>query len=172
MYYDLLGICCSSGDGSYSVTYDGNEVASGGYPNVSFQYMESTNFGNCVTEGPEVPTTNHPTKTPSKSPVTSCSLALVDESCNVSTDCCSGLCMGGKKADRKCLSNEPTTSPPTVAATTSNPTSALEVDTSSPTSLEVNTPSPTISCGGNKASCFSYTDCCSQNCKQGQCKGE
>ena len=37
------GICCSWGGGGYLVTYDGDEVASGG----TFGNQESTNFG-CV----------------------------------------------------------------------------------------------------------------------------
>ncbi len=38
------GICCSFGTGSYTVTYDGTQVAAGG----NFTFEETTMFGNCA----------------------------------------------------------------------------------------------------------------------------
>jgi hypothetical protein len=38
------GICCAFGTGSYTVTYDGTQVAAGG----NFTFEETTMFGNCA----------------------------------------------------------------------------------------------------------------------------
>ena len=105
--------------------------------------------------------TKTPTPPPTNTP-TSCG-AAVDESCRGGTDCCSGLCSGGKPANRVCLvGNGPTPPPAPTPPTTPAPVAP-------PTTEE--TPAPVGSCGGNKSQCSDNFDCCSFNCKNGQCKG-
>ena len=101
------------------------------------------------------PTTATPTSSPTtKAPIV-CSLANVGESCRDGGDCCSGSCSGGKPSRRTCLSTEPAPSPS---------------EGTTPTAPSTPTP-PSFSCGGNKSTCSSNLDCCSMNCKSGQCKG-
>uniref|UniRef100_A0A7S4QF87 Peptidase M11 gametolysin domain-containing protein n=1 Tax=Ditylum brightwellii TaxID=49249 RepID=A0A7S4QF87_9STRA len=104
-----------------------------------------------VSESPtNKPTTAEPTPAPTQAPTsapTACGLAQVDESCTVSTDCCSNSCSGGKPANRVCLANGPTAPSPTPPS-----------------------PSPPTSCGQKNASCSNNTECCSGNCKRnGRC---
>jgi len=98
--------------------------------------------------------TNPPTPNPTNSPTATCTLAQVDEVCREGVDCCSGVCTGGKPADRVCLSNTPTTSAPTPSATPPSPTP------------------PTACVGGIAgAACTVGADCCSNFCKgNGTCK--
>jgi hypothetical protein len=101
------------------------------------------------------PTTASPTNSPTtKAPIV-CSLANVGESCRDGGDCCSGSCSGGKPSRRTCLSTAPAPSPS---------------EGTTPTAPSTPTP-PSFSCGGNKSTCSSNLDCCSMNCKSGQCKG-
>eukprot|EP00957_Ditylum_brightwellii_P208773 15358868-Ditylum_brightwellii.AAC.1 len=99
-----------------------------------------------VSESPtNKPTTAEPTPAPTQAPTsapTACGLAQVDESCTVSTDCCSNSCSGGKPANRVCLANGPTAPSPTAPSPTP--------------------PSPPTSCGQKNASCSNNTECCSE----------
>merc|ERR1712125_201055 len=54
------GICCGYGSGSYSVEYNGVEVAAGG----QFGQSQSTIFGSCNTDPTGTPGTNDPTPAP------------------------------------------------------------------------------------------------------------
>jgi len=58
------GICCSYGNGSYSVTYDGKVEASGG----DYQSSETSTFGSCGLATTPEPT-SAPTPLPTKSPI-------------------------------------------------------------------------------------------------------
>ncbi|KAL7552796.1 hypothetical protein ACHAWF_016052, partial [Thalassiosira exigua] len=58
------GICCGYGSGSYFVTYDGAQVASGG----QFAGSDSISFGTCVTDAPTSSPSSSPTHTPTSSP--------------------------------------------------------------------------------------------------------
>ena len=156
-------------DGSYyTVTYDGNVVASG---DGDFGYSKSTTFGTCdpqATPAPQSPTTSTPTKSPSLSPSLSCSLTPNGQSCTNDDDCCSNLCSSGKPSKRTCLPNVDVSTPsPTFLQSTDSPTT-------SPTVGENNTPEPTRGgtvCKGNKEACVAFTDCCSLKCNGGFCKG-
>jgi len=62
----------------------------------------------------ESPPTKSPvTASPVTAPVVTCQKADVGQWCEVGSDCCSGLCSGGKKSNRKCLSDSPTPTSPT-----------------------------------------------------------
>ena len=93
--------------------------------------------------------TKTPTPPPTNTP-TSCG-AAVDESCRGGTDCCSGLCSGGKPANRVCLVGNGPTPPPA-------PTPEA-------------TPAPVGTCLGRNGFCGNDdTLCCTNNCKNnGKC---
>jgi choice-of-anchor B domain-containing protein len=70
---------------------------------------------------------------------------------------------------RPVLTNVPTNAP-TIPVPTNAPVNAA---TNAPVSAATNAPtiSPVL-CGGNQASCSVPADCCSNNCKNGSCKGK
>eukprot|EP00581_Thalassiosira_minuscula_P016484 CAMPEP_0183718422 /NCGR_PEP_ID=MMETSP0737-20130205/11683_1 /TAXON_ID=385413 /ORGANISM="Thalassiosira miniscula, Strain CCMP1093" /LENGTH=937 /DNA_ID=CAMNT_0025947977 /DNA_START=95 /DNA_END=2908 /DNA_ORIENTATION=+ len=72
------GICCSYGSGSYTITYDGAQVASGG----EFGSTESKIFGSCGPTPTPPPTTPNPTKVPTHPPSNSPSKSPTSEPTN------------------------------------------------------------------------------------------
>eukprot|EP00957_Ditylum_brightwellii_P122465 9338608-Ditylum_brightwellii.AAC.1 len=86
-------------------------------------------------------------------PPAPCTLAQIDESCLGGSDCCSGLCSGGKPSNRVCLANGPTAPSPTPPPPSPTP------------------PSPTPpTCAGSRDPCNINGDCCTNTCKKnGRC---
>lgn len=89
------GICCSYGQGSYTLTLDGVVIVSGG----AFGRSETNSIsssGGCVSEAPTVAPSFSPSVfpslAPSKAPVETC---LVSGSGCRSFDCCSDECCSG-----------------------------------------------------------------------------
>lgn len=69
------------------------------------------------------------------------------------------------------LGNPLPTPAPVTSSPSKSPTPAPVAPTPSPVTSPTASPVVTPSCGGNKASCASTADCCSNNCKRGSCKG-
>ncbi|KAL7551468.1 hypothetical protein ACHAWF_016769 [Thalassiosira exigua] len=83
------GICCSWGEGSYAIYYDGKEVFKGG----EFEFEESKTFGSCERSPGIMPLTKSPTATPSQSPTAQATCANIKEK----KECRKPLCKWDKK---------------------------------------------------------------------------
>jgi len=141
------GICCSFGSGSYTVTYDGVQVASGG----DFASSESTTFGNCGPAPTQPPTTANPTKMPTPPPSNSPSKSSTSEPTDNPTSPAptklptASPSKSPSKTPTALPTNEPTSGPSKSPSKTptpppsANPTSAPNV---APTPPPIVNPSP------------------------------